>query len=61
VSKLPPQRAPWAPPVRRRFDPRRLLDRLDSQPARRAWGRWPVVRVVLAYGIWLSKYWLRRG
>jgi hypothetical protein len=66
ISPLPPrtpQRAPWtlwAPPVRHPLDPRRLVDALDSHRTRRCWGRWPVVRVVIAYGIWLAKYRLRR-
>jgi hypothetical protein len=47
--------------VRRWSDPRRLVDALDSHAARRRWGRWPVVRVVIAYLIWFAKYRLRRG
>jgi hypothetical protein len=47
--------------VRHRLDPRRLVDRLDSHTARRRWGRVPVLRMVLAYGIWLAKYGLRHG
>jgi hypothetical protein len=64
LSARTPQRAPcalWGPPVRHPRDPRRLVDALDSHTARRCWGRWPVVRVVIAYGIWLVKYGLRRG
>jgi hypothetical protein len=49
------------PPPRRWGDPRRIVDALDSHAARRIWGRWPVVRVVLAYGIWLARYRMRRG
>jgi hypothetical protein len=29
----------------------KLLDFLDSDPAKRRWGRWPVVRVALAWSI----------
>jgi hypothetical protein len=38
-------------PPRRGWDPRRVVDALDAHAARRVWGRWPVVRVVLAYAI----------
>jgi hypothetical protein len=43
------------------LDPRRLVDRLDAHGARRVWGRWQAVRVVIAYAIWLAKYRLRRS
>jgi hypothetical protein len=56
-----PPGAPWAPVVRHGLDPRRLVVALDSHSARRRWGHWPVARVILACGIWLAKYGLRRG
>jgi hypothetical protein len=34
----------------------RLLDLLDSDRAKRRWGRWPGVRCVIAYTIWFFRY-----
>jgi hypothetical protein len=42
LSPRTPQRAPWTPwppPARHGFDPRRLVDVLDTHGARRVWGR----------------------
>ena len=36
-----------------------VLDLLDNPRARRHWGRVPILRVALAYGIWILRY--RRG
>jgi hypothetical protein len=56
-----PQRPFGRRSPRHRWDPRRVVDALDAHAARRVWGRWPVVRVLMAYGIWFTKYGFRRG
>jgi len=34
----------------------RLIDWLDHPRQRQHWGRWPILRVALAWGIWKLKW-----
>jgi hypothetical protein len=59
VGRLPV--APRSPPAHRWCDPRRVIDGLDSRLSRRVWGRVPLLRIILAWGIWLVRYRLHLG
>ena len=42
--------------MRRLTAVRNVLDFLDSDRAKRHWGRWKVVRSVIAYSIWFVRF-----